>query len=149
MVTYPTLEVAVAQIDPEVGNLEANLDKVKTFHREAKEQGAQLVIFPELALTGYTLGEEISRFALTHSHTVFEEMLALSGDLPFVIGFVERSPRGRIYNAASLLKGGDVIHTHRKVYLPNYGLWEEQKRFARGRRLEVFPFAGFRFALFI
>jgi predicted amidohydrolase len=73
----------------------------------------------------------------------------MSRTLPMVIGYVERSPRGRIYNAAALFDDGNVIHTHRKVYLPNYSLWEEQKRFAKGRRMVVFPYRGFRFALFV
>jgi N-carbamoylputrescine amidase len=143
------LNVAVAQIAPEVGNLNANLDKVREYHGQAREEGADMVIFPELTMTGYTLGEEISRYALTQSSTVFQELLSLSKKGSMIVGYVERSPRGRIYNAAAMMDKGRVVHIHRKVYLPNYGLWEEQKRFARGRRLEVFQYRGFRLALFI
>lgn len=143
------LNIAVAQIAPEVGNLDANLDKVRAYQAQACEEGADMVIFPELTMTGYTLGEEISRYALTQSSPVFQELLSLSKKGPMIVGYVERSPRGRIYNAAVMLAEGRVVHIHRKVYLPNYGLWEEQKRFARGRRLEVFLFKGFRIALFI
>lgn len=143
------LNVAVAQIAPEIGNLNANLDKVRAYHGQAREEGADMVIFPELTMTGYTLGEEISRYALTQSSTVFQELLSLSKKGSMIVGYVERSPRGRIYNAAAMMDKGRVVHIHRKVYLPNYGLWEEQKRFARGRRLEVFQYRGFRLALFI
>jgi predicted amidohydrolase len=69
--------------------------------------------------------------------------------MPLIVGYIERSPRGRIFNAAALLDEGRPVHIHRKVYLPNYGVWEEQKRFARGRRLTVFAYRGFRFAMFI
>jgi len=143
------LNIAVAQIAPEVGNLDANLEKIKAYHRQACEEGAELVVFPELATTGYTLGDEISRHALTQTSPIFQEMLHISKKAPLIVGYVERSPRGRIYNAAALLDEGRVAHIHRKVYLPNYGLWEEQKRFSRGRRLEVFLYRGFRLALFI
>jgi predicted amidohydrolase len=95
------------------------------------------------------LGDEIPRYALTQSNSYFEELLSLSKLMPLIVGYIERSPRGRIFNAAALLDEGRPVHIHRKVYLPNYGVWDEQKRFARGRRLEVFPFRGFRFAMFI
>jgi predicted amidohydrolase len=144
-----TLNIALAQIDPEIGNLEANLEKVRAFHQRAREEGAELVVFPELALSGYALGEEVRRFALSDSHPIFQEMLNISRELPLILGYIERSPRARLFNSAALLDNGDVVHVHRKVYLPNYSVWEEQKHFARGRRLEVFPYRGFRFALFI
>jgi predicted amidohydrolase len=146
---YPTLRISVAQIAPEVGNLDANFEKLRSFHNRAQEEGSELVVFPELALTGYTLGDQIASFALTESHPIIRELAALSRTLPLVVGYVERSPRGRIYDTAALMDNGRIVHKHRKVYLPNYSMWEEQKRFARGRRLQVFPYRGFRFALFL
>ncbi len=143
------LNVAVVQISPDVGEIEANLEKVRQFHRRALEEGADLAIFPELTMSGYTLGDQIPKYALTRNNLVFQELLELSRDLPLIIGYVERSPRGHIFNAGALMDGGEVVHVHRKVYLPNYSLWEEQKRFARGRRLDVFPYKGFRFGLFL
>lgn len=132
-----------------MGDVDANLEKVRSFQLRAKKQGAELVIFPELTLSGYTLGTEIGRYALSNSHPIFQKLLDFSKTLPMIIGYVERSPRGRIYNAAALLDSGQTVHIHRKVYLPNYGLWEEQKHFAKGRRIDVFPYKGFRFAIFI
>lgn len=146
---YSTLKIAVAQMAPELGNLEANMEKVRAHLEEAKKESAELVVFPELTMSGYTLGDEISKYALTQTHHLFHELLQLSKILPMVIGYAERSPRSRIYNAAALLDNGEIVHIHRKVYLPNYGLWEEQKRFAHGHRLDVFEYKGFRFALFI
>jgi predicted amidohydrolase len=146
---HPTLEISIAQVAPEVGNLEANLDKVRTFHSKARDEGSELVIFPELALTGYTLGNQIPSFALVDSHPIIQELLALSKTLPLVIGYVERGPRDRVYDTAALLDDGRILHRHRKVYLPNYGMWEEQKHFARGRSQRVFPYRGFRVALFV
>jgi N-carbamoylputrescine amidase len=146
---YSTLKIAVAQMAPKLGNLEANMEKVRAHLEEAKKGSAELVVFPELTMSGYTLGDEISKYALTQTHHLFQELLQLSKILPMVIGYAERSPSSRIYNAAALLDNGEIVHIHRKVYLPNYGLWEEQKRFAHGHRLDVFEYKGFRFALFI
>lgn len=146
---HPTLNIAISQISPEVGDLSANLEKVRSFQLKAKKQGAELVIFPELTMSGYTLGDEIGRYALSESHPIFQKLLEFSKSLPMIIGYVERSPRGRIYNAAALMDSGKIVHIHRKVYLPNYGLWEEQKRFAKGHRIDVVGYRGFRFAIFI
>lgn len=143
------MKVAVAQIAPELGDLWANLEKVRNFQQQAHAQGADLIIFPELAMTGYALGHEMARSSLRRNDEIFCELLGLSRTLPLVVGFVERSPRGRIYNSAALLDGGEVVHLHRKVYLPTYSVWEEQKHFARGKRLTVFSYRGLRIALFI
>jgi predicted amidohydrolase len=143
------MKVAVAQVAPTLGDLGANLEMVRGFQERAHAEGAELIIFPELAMTGYSLGHEMAKCALRRDGEIFCELLTLSRKLPMVVGFVERSPRGRIYNSAALLDGGEIVHLHRKVYLPTYSVWEEQKHFARGKRLAVFSYRGYRIALFI
>jgi predicted amidohydrolase len=145
----PTLKISIAQIAPEEGNLEANFEKLRSFHNSANEEGSELVVFPELTLTGYTMGDQITSFALRQSHPIIQKILDLSRTLPVLVGYAERSPRDRIFDTAALFNNGVIVHRHRKVYLPNYGLWEEQKYFARGRRLQVFPYQGFRLAMFV
>jgi predicted amidohydrolase len=143
------MKVAVAQMAPVLGDMAANLEKIRLFQCQAKAEGAELVVFPELALSGYAVGQEVYRYALKASDDGFRTLLELSRDLPMIVGFVERSARGRIYNAAALIDGGKVVHLHRKVYLPSYGPWEEGKIFARGKRLGVFHYRGFRMAIFV
>lgn len=143
------MRVAVAQIAPALGDTRANLMKVRASQQQALSQGAELLVFPELAMTGYAIKRDMSRFALRADGEVFGELLACSNDLPMIIGFVERSPRGRIYNSAALLADGRIVHLHRKVYLPTFSVWEEQKHFAKGKRLTVFPYRGFRIAIFV
>lgn len=143
------MRLAVAQIAPELGDLRANVDKIASFQQQALDEGANLVIYPELAVTGYAVGPQIQGCALRQGDALFQELLALSMSLPMIVGFVERSPRGRIYNAAALLDGAQVVHTHRKVYLPTYASWDEHKYFAKGKRLQVFDYRGFRVAIFI
>ena len=143
------MKLAAAQIAPEIGDLRANVDKIRRFQQQAIDQGADLVIFPELAVTGYAIGPFVQQCALKKEDPLFQELLELSKKLPLIVGFVERSRRGRIYNAAALLDGADIIHTHRKVYLPTYASWDEHKHFAKGKRLQVFDYRGFRTAIFI
>lgn len=143
------MKLAVAQIAPELGELRANIDKIAAFQQQALDEGADLVVFPELAVTGYAIERQVQRCALKREDPLFQELLSLSNKLPLIVGFVERSPRGRIYNAAALLDGGDIVHIHRKVYLPTYASWDEHKYFAKGKRLQVFDYRGFRLAVFI
>lgn len=143
------MRVAVAQSAPALGDLEANLEMVRAAQHQALAQDAELLVFPELAMTGYAIKRDMARHALRLDGEKFGQLLAYSHDLPMVIGFVERSPRGRVYNSAALLDSGRVVHVHRKVYLPTYSVWEEQKHFARGKRLTVFPYRGFRVAVFV
>jgi N-carbamoylputrescine amidase len=143
------MKLAVAQIAPELGDLRANLDKIARFQQQARDEGANLVVFPELAVTGYAIGPQVQRCALKQEDPLFRELLELSQKLPLILGFVERSPRGRIYNAAALLDGAKIVHIHRKVYLPTYASWDEHKHFAKGKRLQVFDYLGFRVAIFI
>ncbi len=143
------MKLAVAQIAPQLGDIDANLEKLRAFQQDALAGGAELVIFPELALSGYALGARTASCALSRSDPAFRRLLDFSRDLPLVTGFVERSPRGRIHNAAALLDAGEVVHVHRKIYLPTYSTWEEGKHFAKGKRLEVFSYRGFRVAIFI
>ena len=79
-----------------MGDLDANLHAVRDFQLRAKEQAADLVIYPELTMSGYTMGDEIGRYALSNSHPIFQKLLGFSKTLPMIIGYVERSPRGRI-----------------------------------------------------
>lgn len=143
------MKVAVAQFAPRLGELNFNLQQIRALHQQAAEAGADLAVFPELSLSGYWLTPPSSRYALSAAHPVYSELLELSRSLPFVLGYAERSQRGRIYNSATLFQDAQALHTHRKLKLPTYGRWEEQKHFSKGQTLRVFDFAGWRVALFI
>jgi len=122
--------VALAQIAPALGdprqNLSLHLDQI----RRAQEQGADLLVFPELSLTGYFVRDMVPDLALHASGPEIRELLEAAGPMALVAGFVEESPRHRFYNSALYGEGGQVVHVHRKVYLPTYGLFDEQRYFA-------------------
>ena len=134
------LILALAQINTRLGDVEANLEKHLSLAQEARATGADLVIFPELSLTGYVLQDLAS--AVAHrpasDDPVFHRLLQASQELDMVIGFVDEDRRHRFFIAAAYLSKGQVVHVHHKVYLPTYGLFDEGRFFAWGDCVRAF-----------
>lgn len=132
--------IALAQIATRLGDVEANLEKHLEFIRQAKSQHADLLVFPELSLTGYVLQDLVPTVSLkpTEDDPVFRPLLEASRDLDLVVGFVDEDARHRFYIAAAYLSGGRVLHVHHKVYLPTYGLFDEGRFFAWGDSVRAF-----------
>src|SRR5262249_50868171 len=99
--------------------------------------GAELIIFPELSLTGYHLKDHVPSVAERLDGPVVGRLAELSRDIGIVAGFVEETSDFRFFNSAVLLDGGRVQQVHRKVYLPTYGMFDEHRYFARGGRVEA------------
>jgi predicted amidohydrolase len=138
-----TFRVAMAQIAPALANRERNL----AIHLEqiaaARAEGADLIVFPELSLTGYFVRDMVPDVALPASAPEIDRLLEASGPAALIAGFVEESPQNRFYNAALFGEHGRIVHLHRKVYLPTYGLFDEQRYFAAGDRIQAFDTARF------
>jgi NAD+ synthase (glutamine-hydrolysing) len=134
------LHLALAQISNSLGALKPNLDKHLRYIRQARKQGADLVLFPELSLTGYVLQDLASAVACrpTERDPIFGELIAASKDIDVVVGFVEEDVRNRFYISAAYLSQRKVQHVHRKVYLPTYGLFDEGRFFAWGDHVRAF-----------
>lgn len=132
------VNIALAQINTRLGDVPANLEKHLALAREA--QGADLLIFPELSLTGYVLQDLTSSVAHhpTHDDPIFKPLLEASRNLDIIAGFVDEDHRHRFYIASAYLSQGQVIHIHHKVYLPTYGLFDEGRFFAWGDALRAF-----------
>jgi predicted amidohydrolase len=107
---------------------------------KAADQGVELLIFPELSLTGYRLRDLTFSVALkpTPQDRVFGRLLEASRDLDLVVGFVEADKRQKFHIAAAYLSGGELVYLHRKVYLPTYGMFDESRYFAWGNSLRSF-----------
>ena len=129
---------ALAQIKPKLGCLADNLDMVEAAVEKGIKEGAGVVIFPELALTGYFLKDLVPEVALSIDSAEIRRLMALSRHISIAIGFVEVTADYRFYNSALYLEDGEIRHRHRKVYLPTYGLFDEQRYLARGLRLRSF-----------
>ncbi len=134
-----TLTVALAQIAPRIGMLDANLARHHELIEEARVKGAGLVVFPELGLTGYLLQDLASEVAMRLDDPRLAGLAAASRDVSIVVSFVEESADHRLFIAAALLEDGRIRHVHRKLFLPTYGLFDERRFFAAGDLLRATP----------
>jgi len=139
----------MAQINPKLGDVAANMALYEAGVREAAGQDANLVVFPELSLTGYFLRDMVPDVAVRLSSPEMERLKTLSREVSLVAGLVLESEDHRFYNAAVYFEAGEVRHIHRKVYLPTYGMFDEQRYFARGDRLRAFDTRHGRLVLLI
>jgi predicted amidohydrolase len=141
--------VGIAQINPKLGDLQSNLALYEEKIRQGVGEGADLLLFPELSLTGYFLRDMVPNVALRLSSPEISELKKLSRKISFVAGLVEESSDYRFYNAAIYFEGGEIRHVHRKVYLPTYGMFDEQRYFARGDRIRAFDSKFGRIAILV
>ena len=132
--------VGLGQIAPVLGDVAGNLQLHLEMAAEAVDRGVDLLIFPELALTGYQLGERAFDVAIRAdaADPTFAALLEASRRLDLVVSFVEVDDRCRHYIAAAYLSAGRLVHRHRKVYLPTYGAFNEAHTFAHGDRARAF-----------
>jgi predicted amidohydrolase len=131
------LRVGLAQIAPRLGDVGSNLDKHRGVIAHARDKGVDLLVFPELGLTGYLLQDLNAEVAMRRDD---ERLIALAREcegMSVVVGFVERSDDEQLYIAAALLEDGLVSYVYRKSYLPNYGLFDERRFFGAGSQLRA------------
>jgi predicted amidohydrolase len=147
--TPTTYSVALAQVNPRLGDVQHNLALYEERVRAARGLGADLIVFPELSLTGYFLKDMVSTVALRLDSAELGQLKRLSRDLALVVGLVEEADDYRFYNSAVYLEDGEVRHVHRKAYVPTYGLFDEGRYFARGDRVRSFDTKIGRTALLI
>ncbi|HUT13992.1 MAG TPA: nitrilase-related carbon-nitrogen hydrolase [Thermoguttaceae bacterium] len=138
-----SLRVAMAQISPVLGDCGRNLTTHLEQIEAARQQEADLIVFPELSLTGYFLRDMVPDVALDPAGPQIRRLTEAAGATSLVLGMVEESPQHRFFNTALYAEGGRIVHRHRKVYLPTYGLFDEQRYFAAGERIEAFDTARF------
>ena len=132
------LRVALAQIAPTLGDRHRNLATHLEQIEAAKRAQADLIVFPELSLTGYFLRDMVPEVALQRSSPEIEQLIEAAHPLAIVAGFVEEAAGHQFFNAALYGEAGKLLHVHRKVYLPTYGLFEEQRYFSAGKRFAAF-----------
>jgi NAD+ synthase (glutamine-hydrolysing) len=138
--------VALAQCYPRLGDVAANLSTHLTVIGDAATRNAGLVVFPELSMTGYFLKDQVPDVALRINApevTALRDASRLA-NIDVVAGLVLESDSHRFYNASMYISAGEIVHVHRKVYLPTYGLFDEQRYVAAGNRFRAFaaPLGG-------
>ena len=132
-----SVRIALAQIAPELGALEANLERHHEILATARADGADLVVFPELGLTGYLLQDLAAEVAMRLDDVRLTRLVGATRDLSTVVSFVEESADHRLFIAAALIEDGAIRHVHRKLFLPTYGLFDERRFFAAGDLLRA------------
>jgi predicted amidohydrolase len=133
------LRIALAQIAPRLGLLDENLARHHALIEDAREEGAGLVVFPELGLTGYLLQDLAADVAMRLDDPRLTKLAASTTGLSAIVSFVEESADHRLFIAAALLEDGSLRHVHRKLFLPTYGLFDERRFFAPGDVLRAVP----------
>ncbi|HEX7896398.1 MAG TPA: NAD+ synthase [Planctomycetota bacterium] len=127
------MKIAAAQINPTVGDIAGNVEKILTHIGRAKELGAQLVVFPELSLLGYPPRDLLERPALIDQNIdALNNLAAKAKDISVLVGYVEKNPTSegkQLYNAAALLEGGELAYVTYKSLLPTYDVFDEARYF--------------------
>ncbi len=129
---------AIAQINPKLGDLKENLKKHIDVIQQAKESLAEIVVFPELSLSGYCLRDLTMEVAIEKDDKFFNPIFKLSNNIDIVFGFVEKGKDKKIYNSAMYISNGKIVHVHRKIYLPTHGMFEELRFMSRGSEVKAF-----------
>lgn len=143
------LRVAMAQLNPIVGDLKGNREKVLDTIRQAKARGADVLAFPELMLTGYPPEDLLCRiqFIEDNLRSLDEVVRACTGPMAVIVGFVDRQED--TYNAAAVIQDGRLVGVYRKQMLPNYGVFDENRYFQRSYENCVFTLGEVPFGISI
>lgn len=134
------MKIALAQINSTFGDVQANLEKHIDYIQRSIQEGADLIVFPELSLSGETLGPDAEDVSLAPDSAEFNEICKLSQEIDIVVGINERSETSLYdrYNAAFYFSKNSLVHRHRKLFLVNYAVFEEAKHYAPGNNLQAF-----------
>ena len=142
------IRIALAQINPTVGDLDKNADLISKYAFDATNAGATLIVFPEMVLTGYPVEDLANRASFRAASIEAVEKLAMrinqegNGDLTLLVGYLGQSPSGRPQNCVAVNYRGEILATYIKHHLPNYGVFDEYRNFAPGNHSLVVRVAG-------
>ena len=157
------LRIGLAQMNSTVGDLSKNTERIKQFMVQAKDAHVDLLALPELAVTGYPPEDLLfKRQFLQDTDSYLQEIIKSTGDLAVVVGVSELSgtqtinpgvvslpddETAALYNAAVVAHGNKLVGVHRKIFLPNYGVFDENRYFSRGKECPVFELHGITFGV--
>ncbi|NHB58370.1 NAD+ synthase [Acinetobacter sp. 194] len=144
-----SFKISLAQFSPTVGNSEANVQRMIELAQEAKQQNANIIVFPELSTIGYPAEDLLLRPSLTKRTAKAFEALAEVKDIVMVFGFVNQAENGQRYNSAAVMKDGQVLGIYNKQNLPNYSVFDEKRYFGEGHQHLMFEYLGHKFGVLI
>ena len=132
-----SLRIALSQINPTVGDLEGNVSKILEYIKKAKKAGSDLVAFPELAITGYPPEDLLLKTQFIDDNLeALKQVQKNVGEIAVIVGFVDR--KDDIYNAAAVIYNKKLLDVYHKMYLPNYGVFDEYRYFHAGTRVPIY-----------
>jgi NAD+ synthase (glutamine-hydrolysing) len=145
---YMPLRIALAQINTTVGDLAGNRDWILAFSERARQKGADIVVFPEMCVTGYPPEDLLlkSHF-VANNLTTLKEIVSRIRGIVAVVGFVDSDKNGALYNAAAVIADGKLVGVYHKHALPNYSVFDEKRYFAPGKNPGLFSLKGIPFAV--
>jgi NAD+ synthase (glutamine-hydrolysing) len=133
------LKLALAQINPTVGDIRGNTARIISYINRAISKKAGIVVFPELALTGYPPEDLLNTPSFIDSNLkALDKIRQHTKNIAAIVGFVDRDQNGALYNSAALLSNKKVIGIYRKIHLPNYGVFDERRYFTSGNVCKTF-----------
>jgi predicted amidohydrolase len=132
------IQIAVGQISPRLGDFGFNLEKHIEYTRKAKESGADIIVFPELGLTGYQVQDMALDLARMVEDPDIQALVRESLDIDIVFSFIEETKEHLFYISAVYAAHGQITHIHRKVFLPTYGMFDDKRYFASGDSFATF-----------
>jgi predicted amidohydrolase len=143
------IKIALAQIGTRLGDISYNLDKHLEFIEAAQKEKADIILFPELSLTGYSLKDAVYDVAVSSEDSVLKPLFEASNHISICFGLVELTENMEAKNSDFFLEGENLLSRHRKVYLPTYGVFEEKRYFTSGNRFRAFDSKYGRFGILV
>lgn len=145
-----SFKVCLAQINTTVGDIEGNAQKISDMIQKAKDQNVDLVVFPELTITGYPPEDLLFRKNFISANLqAFKALLPRTAGIAAVIGFVDRNAKGNLFNAAAVIHNKKILGVYHKTELPNYGVFDERRYFLAGRKPLIVALRGLRLGVSI
>lgn len=137
------MRITLAQVDSRLGDIDANVERAERVINKAGRQAPDLVVFPELHLSGYSVGEVDRDLSLRPDDERIQRLAKGAGGAGLQLGFPESGSRGlHTYNSVAYYEDGNLVHVHRKLYLPTYAAFEERKHFTPGQSLRAYVVRG-------
>ena len=136
-----SLRVAAAQVESHLGDVETNLTDHLAMIDEARSQGVEVLLFPEMSLTGHSAGSRTTNVALHRGDEPIRRLAEAAGSMYTVFGFIEEARSAQFYNSAAVVRDGKLVFVHRKVALATYGRLDDGKHFGAGRRVDLVDIA--------
>ncbi|WP_168188581.1 nitrilase-related carbon-nitrogen hydrolase [Thermoflavimicrobium daqui] len=132
------MKIGIAQVRSVLGRVDKNIEIHKKMIKQARQEGVDLLIFPELSLTGYNLLDLTFDVARKMADEEIQSLIAEANGIDVVFGFVEQSPEYLLFNSALYASEQKVRYIHRKIYLPTYGMYDEARYFGHGSSIRSF-----------